>query len=78
MVTNASLSHRQLKQHANLSVAAKDLLDQAGAKLGISARAYMRIIKVARTIADLEDSKSIEVPHITEALQYRRQQSTML
>ena len=78
MVTNASLSNRQLKQHANLSVAAKDLLDQAGAKLGISARAYMRIIKVARTIADLEDSKSIEVPHITEALQYRRQQSTML
>lgn len=78
MINNSSLSNRQLKQHANLSPAAKDLLDQAGTKLGISARAYMRIIKVARTIADLDDSKSIEVPHITEALQYRRQHPSVL
>lgn len=72
-ILNASLNNRQLKQHSSISTSAKELLDQAAEKLGISARAYMRIIKVSRTIADLADSDSIEVPHITEALQYRRQ-----
>lgn len=76
--TNASLTNRQLKQFAQLSAPAKQLLDQAAEKLGISARAYMRTLKVARTIADLDDSKSIETPHITEALQYRRQQQNVV
>lgn len=72
-IVNANLSNQQIKKQARLSKAAKTLLDQAAEQLGISARAYMRIIKVARTIADLEDSKDIEIPHIAEALQYRRQ-----
>lgn len=75
---NASLNNRQLKQHAKLAPDAKELLDAAASKLGISARAYMRVIKVARTIADLDDSANIEVPHITEALQYRRQERSTI
>ncbi|HSX04923.1 MAG TPA: hypothetical protein VLF69_00410, partial [Candidatus Saccharimonadales bacterium] len=54
-----------------LGGAAKQLLDAAAAKLNISARAYMRAIKVARTIADLDSSAVIAQAHITEALQYR-------
>lgn len=70
---NAQLDNRQLKQHANLTAEAKTLLDQASHKLHISARAYMKIVKVARTIADLGGTATIGLPEITEALQYRRQ-----
>ena len=72
MITNSCMSNRQIKQLAQLTKEAKALLDQAAEKLNVSARAYMRIVKVARTIADLEGSITIEIPHITEALQYRR------
>ena len=48
------------------------LLEQAVERLGLSARAYHRILKVARTIADLTDSPSIETPHVSEAISYRR------
>jgi magnesium chelatase family protein len=72
MVVNASLTNQQIKRSTHLVPTAKELLDRAAEQLGISARAYMRILKVARTIADLDDSKTIEIPHITEALQYRR------
>ena len=78
MIVNASLSNQQLKHSTYLSADAKELLDKAAEQLGISARAYMRVLKVARTIADLDDSKSVEIPHITEALQYRRQQNAVL
>ena len=78
MIVNAGLTNKQIKQHAKLSGDAKELLDTAAEKLGISARAYMRTIKVARTIADLEGSATIEIPHVTEALQYRRQQTKTL
>jgi magnesium chelatase family protein len=78
MITNSNLSNQQLKRQSQLSTAAKELLDTAAEQLGISARAYMRTLKVARTIADLEDSKSIEIPHVTEALQYRRQTQTII
>lgn len=77
MLVNSGINNRQIKQFARLAPGAKELLDTAAEKLGISARAYMRIIKVARTIADLEDSKTIEIPHVTEALQYRRQSSSL-
>jgi magnesium chelatase family protein len=70
--TNASLSNREIKQFAKLTHEAEELLNKAAEQLGISARSYMRTIKVARTIADLESSPRIELDHITEALQYRR------
>ena len=72
-VTNASLSNTLLKQHAPLSPEAKQLLDHAAAKLGISARSYMRTVKVARTIADLDGHDTIGVTDVSEALQYRHQ-----
>lgn len=68
---NAAMSNRDIKKHAALSAPAKQLLDTAAGNLDISARAYMRTIKVARTIADLADSKAIGPEHITEALSYR-------
>lgn len=68
---NASMTNRELQELTYLSVAAKKLLDTAAASLSVSARSYMRTIKVARTIADLDDSHTIEPEHVTEALSYR-------
>jgi magnesium chelatase family protein len=70
---NATLNNQDIKRHARLTPEATSLLNRAAERLGISARAYMRTIKVARTIADLEDSEQIEATHLGEALQYRRQ-----
>ena len=72
-ITNAILTNQHIKQHAKLTKEAKDLLDQAAERLSLSARAYMKVIKVARTIADLNGSETIGTPEISEALQYRRQ-----
>jgi len=69
---NSTLNNQDIKRHARLTPEATSLLNQAAEKLGISARAYMRTIKVARTIADLEDAEQIDIAHIGEALQYRR------
>lgn len=68
---NAGMDNRQIKQHAQLTTDAIVLLNRAATQLDISARSYMRIIKVARTIADLDNSTAIASQHITEALQYR-------
>lgn len=70
---NAGMTNKELGTHAAITPQAKAILDTAANKLAISARSYMRIIKVARTIADIEDADSILPSHITEALQYRRQ-----
>lgn len=75
--TNAGLSNKELKTFAKLTSDAEELLNKAAKQLDISARSYMRIVKVARTIADLENSDTIELPHITEALQYRRKPVVM-
>ena len=75
---NRDMSNRDIKQQAGVSPAAKDLLDLAAQRLELSARAYMRSLKVARTIADLEASETIEPPHISEALQYRSQPKAQL
>ena len=69
---NANLSNTQLKKYAQLSPPAKELLDTAAEKLSLSARGYMHSLKIARTIADLANSLSVEPAHVTEALQFRR------
>ena len=70
---NNSMSNKEIRQLAQLSDAAKQLLDSAAQKLEISARSYVRAVKVARTIADLDGSAQILPVHISEALQYRYQ-----
>lgn len=70
---NSTMTNKEIREIASLSQTAKELLDAAAAKLAISARAYVRTVKVARTIADLAQSESIESEHISEALQYRHQ-----
>ena len=67
---NASMTNADIKAHARITPAAKTLLDTAAQKLDISARSYMRTVKLARTIADLEQSETVEPSHISEALQY--------
>ena len=69
--TNSEMSSKNLVNLINLNKEVKDLLDQSAKKLDLSARAYHRIVKIARTIADLENSKEILTPHILEAIQYR-------
>ncbi|MFT5217676.1 MAG: magnesium chelatase family protein, partial [Glaciecola sp.] len=69
--SNALMSAKQLRQVCQISEASSSLLDRAMEKLNLSARAYDRILKVSRTIADLENSSDIEPSHVAEAIQYR-------
>ena len=68
---NAGMGPPQLRRHCKIDRAQGDLLQQAMEQLRLSARAYDRILKVARTIADLAASDSIQTPHLLEAIQYR-------
>ena len=68
---NAQISSKILKEICEINQDGKDLLKKAMDKLGLSARAYDRILKVARTIADLEKSENIQTNHLAEAIQYR-------
>jgi magnesium chelatase family protein len=68
---NAVMSNEEIKTISLLTDEAQVILNTAATRLRISPRSYMRIIKVARTIADLGTSKSISAMHLTEALQYR-------
>jgi magnesium chelatase family protein len=68
---NARLGPRQLARDCPLSAAGRELLTRAGARLGFSARAHDRVLKVARTIADLAGAEAIAVEHLAEALAYR-------
>ncbi len=69
--TNAELSPKDLINHIHLSDKVKDLLNQSAKYHDLSARAYHRVIKLARTIADLDKSEDITTDHILESLQYR-------
>ncbi|HSX61520.1 MAG TPA: YifB family Mg chelatase-like AAA ATPase [Tahibacter sp.] len=69
---NGMLVNREVERDCALASCDHDLLDRAVERLGLSARAYHRILRVARTIADLADSARIESAHVSEAIQYRR------
>lgn len=68
---NAQMSHKQVQQFCALGQAGSDLLRQAMSELHFSARAFDKILKVSRTIADLEGSEQIKTEHLAEAIQYR-------
>jgi len=77
VVANARMTHAQIRRHCAIDSALGDLLQQAMDQLNLSARAYDRILKVARTIADLAAAGKIEAPHLLEAIQYRSLDRTL-
>ena len=68
---NAHMSSKMVREYCRIDDAGQLLLKQAMDRLGLSARAYDRILKVARTIADLDGSPNIEVGHLSEAINFR-------
>lgn len=71
ITTNAEMSARAIDERIELEPAVKELFRNSAEKLKLSPRSYHRLIKVARTIADLEPSTAIKEEHVLEALQYR-------
>ncbi len=69
--SNAKMRSKHIKKYCTLEPEAQGILETAMHKLGLSARAYTRILKVSRTIADLAESEQINAEHISEAIQYR-------
>jgi magnesium chelatase family protein len=69
--SNAQMTPRLIRKYCVIEEACNRLVENAITKMGLSARAYDRILKVARTIADLEQCEHIAAPHISEAIQYR-------
>ena len=68
---NADMNSKEIRRYCKIDTDSDELLHTAITKFGLSARAYDRILKVARTIADLEGAEGIISPHISEAIQYR-------
>jgi magnesium chelatase family protein len=69
--SNAQMTNRHIKKFCQIDEASQKLLELAIDKFGLSARAYTRILKVARTIADLQAKEDIQSAHLSEAIQYR-------
>jgi magnesium chelatase family protein len=69
---NSRMTSKQLRHHCPLSEQCNQMLKQAFNELGLSARAHDKVIKISRTIADMEGEKEIETHHIAEAIQYRK------
>ncbi|HSW89648.1 MAG TPA: ATP-binding protein, partial [Patescibacteria group bacterium] len=70
--TNSQMKNKEVKKHGRLTPEAENILKVAATKYDFSARSYFRLIKVARTIADLENSGTILPVHMAEALQYKQ------
>jgi magnesium chelatase family protein len=69
--SNAQMSPRLIRKHCRIDSTSKALLEKAITRLGLSARAYERILKVSRTLADIEGKEQIASEHVSEAIQYR-------
>jgi len=69
--SNARMTNRQIQKHCGIDVETESLLERAMAQQAFSARSYTRILKVARTIADLAAADRIRLEHVAEAIQYR-------
>lgn len=72
ITSNSQMGSKEIQQFCQLGSVEENILKQAVASMNLSARAYYRVLKLARTIADLAGSENIQVPHIAEALSYRK------
>jgi magnesium chelatase family protein len=70
--TNSQMSQSELKKYCSLGVEEKEIIKKASERMGLSARSFDKILKVSRTIADLEEIENIEKVHILEALSFRK------
>ena len=68
---NAQMAPKMIRTHCGISAEGEKLQENAATRLGLSARGHDRILKVARTIADLDAAETIEPKHLSEAIQYR-------
>jgi magnesium chelatase family protein len=69
---NSALVGKPLDEHCRLTPVASKFLESAAARLGWSGRGFHRVLRIGRSVADLAASESIDVPHLAEAIQYRR------
>jgi magnesium chelatase family protein len=69
--SNAQMSSRHIRRFCRIDAECERMLESAMTRLGLSARAYDRILKVSRTVADLEGSDEVRAPHVAEAVGYR-------
>lgn len=71
LICNSQMTTRDVSRYCRLDAAGRDLLESALRRLGLSARTFVRILKLARTIADLAGADTIDSAHLAEAIQYR-------